>query len=80
MEARRTTSRRAIAEEQGAESPAFEVRVRKFKTTLQASNVNLEELKRLTNSGIPDKDGIRALAWKVVLSMASFVYQLSEAS
>ena len=70
MDSRSTASRRATAEEQGAESPVFEFRVRNFKSALQASSVDLEELKRLTSSGIPDRDGLRAVVWKVTKSDA----------
>ncbi|KAK9818717.1 hypothetical protein WJX74_002076 [Apatococcus lobatus] len=67
MEPKPISSRRATAEEQGADSPAFESRVRTFKSTLQASSIDLQELKYLTNSGIPDRDGLRAIVWKILL-------------
>ncbi len=65
-------SRRATAEDQGAESPAFEVRVRKFKSVLEAPTVDIKELKLLTHSGIPDRDGLRAVTWKVTQWLGTY--------
>lgn len=37
----------------------------RFKQELLASRINLDELRRLAFQGIPDKDGLRAMTWKV---------------
>ncbi|KAK9835253.1 hypothetical protein WJX84_005521 [Apatococcus fuscideae] len=67
MEAQQPSLRRVTAEEQASGSPAFEVRVRRFKSILEAPTVDVGALKRLTHTGIPDRDGLRALAWKILL-------------
>ena len=43
----------------------IEARVSRFKQELLASRINLDELRRLAFQGIPDKDGLRAMTWKV---------------
>lgn len=43
----------------------LEARVSRFKQELLASRINLDELRRLSFQGIPDKDGLRAMTWKV---------------
>lgn len=42
-----------------------EARVSRFKQELLASRINLPELRRLAFQGIPDRDGLRAITWKV---------------
>lgn len=42
-----------------------EARVSQFKQELLASRINLDELRRLAYQGIPDRDGLRAMTWKV---------------
>jgi hypothetical protein len=42
-----------------------ESRISRFKQELLASRINLDELRRLAFQGIPDKDGLRAMTWKV---------------
>jgi hypothetical protein len=44
----------------------IEARVSRFKQELLASRINLHELRRLAFQGIPDKDGLRAMTWKVL--------------
>eukprot|EP00775_Hariotina_reticulata_P013962 gene13962-14076_t len=44
-----------------------EARVSRFKQELLASRINLHELRRLAFQGIPDKDGLRAMTWKLLL-------------
>jgi hypothetical protein len=48
-------------------SVPIESRVSRFKQELLASRINLDELRRLAFQGIPDKDGLRAMTWKVRL-------------
>lgn len=57
----------APASTQGAARPTvpLEARVSRFKQELLASRINLDELRRLAFQGIPDKDGLRAMTWKV---------------
>jgi hypothetical protein len=43
----------------------IEARISRFKQELLASRINLDELRRLAFQGIPDKDGLRAMTWKV---------------
>lgn len=43
----------------------IETRISRFKQELLASRINLDELRRLAFQGIPDKDGLRAMTWKV---------------
>lgn len=43
----------------------IEARISRFKQELLSSRINLEELRRLAFQGIPDKDGLRAMTWKV---------------
>jgi hypothetical protein len=45
-------------------------RVYRFKQELNASHINLHGLKRLAIHGIPDKDNLRAVVWKVSLALA----------
>ena len=45
----------------------IENRVHRFKQELAASRINIHGLKRLAFHGIPDKDGLRAVVWKVSL-------------
>jgi hypothetical protein len=45
----------------------IEARISRFKQELLASRINLDELRRLAFQGIPDKDGLRAMTWKVRL-------------
>lgn len=46
-------------------SVPLESRVSRFKQQLLASRIDLHELRRLSMQGIPDKDGLRAITWKV---------------
>eukprot|EP00879_Flechtneria_rotunda_P005730 GHRR01006031.1.p1 GENE.GHRR01006031.1~~GHRR01006031.1.p1 ORF type:complete len:476 (+),score=176.35 GHRR01006031.1:122-1549(+) len=48
-------------------SVPVEVRVSQFKQELLASRINLDELRRLAFQGIPDKDGLRSMTWKLLL-------------
>lgn len=43
----------------------IELRVSQFKQELLASRINLDDLRRLAYQGIPDRDGLRAMTWKV---------------
>jgi hypothetical protein len=43
----------------------LEARISTFKQELLASRIDLDELRRLAFQGIPDKDGLRAMTWKV---------------
>jgi hypothetical protein len=43
----------------------IEARISRFKQELLASRINVDELRRLAFQGIPDKDGLRAMTWKV---------------
>jgi hypothetical protein len=52
-------------------SVPVESRVSRFKQELLASRINLDELRRLAFQGIPDKDGLRAITWKVLCSSNS---------
>jgi hypothetical protein len=47
----------------GAQS--VDARVAKFKRELLAETIDLAGLKRMACHGIPDKDGLRAITWKV---------------
>jgi hypothetical protein len=42
-----------------------EARVQRFRLELNASCINVHALKRLAMSGVPDKEGLRAVTWKV---------------
>jgi hypothetical protein len=42
-----------------------EARVARFKSALLATKIDLAELRRLAYNGVPDKDGLRAITWKV---------------
>lgn len=58
------------ASETPAQAPSrptvpMEARISRFKQELLASRINLDELRRLAFQGIPDKDGLRAMTWKV---------------
>jgi hypothetical protein len=48
-----------------ASSVPLESRVSRLKQQLLASRIDLHELRRLSMQGIPDKDGLRAITWKV---------------
>ncbi|WIA33086.1 hypothetical protein OEZ86_006240 [Tetradesmus obliquus] len=48
-------------------SVPVESRISRFKQELLASRINLDELRRLAFQGIPDKDGLRAITWKLLL-------------
>lgn len=58
----------SVTSSPGAPRPTVpvEARVSKFKQELLASRINLEELRRLAFQGIPDKDGLRAMTYKVL--------------
>lgn len=56
-------------------SPSYSARIQRFKSELEAGNINMENLKRFSFSGIPDKDGMRAITWKVCLESVSVVIQ-----
>jgi hypothetical protein len=60
-------------------SVPLESRVSRFKQQLLASRIDLHELRRLSMQGIPDKDGLRAITWKVgaYLSASLPLLQLS---
>eukprot|EP00878_Enallax_costatus_P018401 GHUV01019370.1.p1 GENE.GHUV01019370.1~~GHUV01019370.1.p1 ORF type:complete len:374 (+),score=126.28 GHUV01019370.1:171-1292(+) len=45
----------------------IELRVSQFKQELLASRINLDDLRRLAYQGIPDRDGLRAMTWKLLL-------------
>lgn len=46
-------------------SAALDERVARFKAELLASRIDLPRLRALAFSGIPDRDGLRAITWKV---------------
>lgn len=49
----------------GGDSPSHRNRLRRFEDVLRARKVDVRQLRRLAFHGIPDKDGMRATAWKV---------------
>ena len=49
----------------GRPSLPVEARISRFKQELLASRINLVALRRLAYQGVPDKDGLRAVTWKV---------------
>lgn len=51
--------------QQTSSAQSLESRVHDFKQVLLASKIDLTELRRLAFHGIPDKDGVRAITWKV---------------
>ncbi|KIY92764.1 hypothetical protein MNEG_15198, partial [Monoraphidium neglectum] len=46
---------------------ATDERVSRFKAELLASRIDLPRLRALAFGGIPDRDGLRAITWKVLL-------------
>jgi len=46
------------------------VRLQRFKQELAGSCINIHALKRLAFHGIPDKDNLRGLIWKVGMSLS----------
>lgn len=50
---------------QGGGASSLAERVYRFKQELNASRINLHAVKRLAFHGIPDKDNLRAIVWKV---------------
>lgn len=53
------------AEGVNGDSPSHRSRLRRFEEVLNANRVDLRLLRKLAFHGIPDKDGLRATAWKV---------------
>jgi len=50
----------------GSEGGAsYEARIRRFREDLRGPRVDLANLRRMAVHGIPDRDGLRAVAWKV---------------
>ena len=47
------------------DSPSHRNRLRRFTDVLGTKKIDLRQLRRLAFHGIPDKDGMRATAWKV---------------
>lgn len=59
----------------------IESRISQFKQELLASRIDLDELRRLAFQGIPDRDGLRAMTWKVCQLVGLVAkYLLSRAS
>lgn len=46
-------------------SAPIDERVARFKDELLASRIDMQRLRALAFSGIPDRDGLRAITWKV---------------
>ena len=46
-------------------SPSYEARVQRFKAELQNNSISMDNLRMLAFHGIPDRDGLRAVTWKV---------------
>ena len=42
----------------------YEARIRRFRGDLASARVDLSNLRRMAVHGIPDRDGLRAVAWK----------------
>ena len=42
----------------------YEARIRRFRGDLGSARVDLSNLRRMAVHGIPDRDGLRAVAWK----------------
>jgi len=51
---------------------SYEARIRRFREDLRGPRVDLANLRRMAVHGIPDRDGLRAVAWKVPHRPASF--------
>ncbi|EIE25999.1 RabGAP/TBC protein [Coccomyxa subellipsoidea C-169] len=49
------------------DSPSHRNRLRRFTDVLGTKKIDLRQLRRLAFHGIPDKDGMRATAWKLLL-------------
>jgi hypothetical protein len=50
---------------QASSVQSVDARVAKFKHELLSETIDLKEIKRMAFHGIPDKDGLRAITWKV---------------
>jgi hypothetical protein len=50
---------------QASSVQSVDARVAKFKHELLSETIDLKEVKRMAFHGIPDKDGLRAITWKV---------------
>ncbi|CAK0773869.1 hypothetical protein CVIRNUC_004110 [Coccomyxa viridis] len=49
-------------------SPSHRLRQRRFEEELAAGNINLKQLRRMAFHGIPEKEGLRAATWKILLN------------
>jgi hypothetical protein len=55
------------------DSPSYGSRVRRFEDLLSAKKVDVKQLRGLAFNGIPDKAGLRAVAWKVRIKLSACV-------
>ena len=46
-------------------SPSHEARVKRFQEELRKNSISMTNLQKLAYHGIPDREGLRAVVWKV---------------
>ena len=59
------TGRSGDAGASSAAGGSYEARIQRFRGDLRGARVDLANLQRMAVHGIPDRDGLRAVAWKV---------------
>lgn len=80
------TQQDAVARAAGSSVPLApapqspELRIHRFKQELQASHINVEQLKRLAFHGVPDTQNLRATVWKVTFTCIGRAHMLMQMS
>ena len=59
-------------------SPSHEARVKRFQEELRMNSISMTNLQKLAYHGIPDREGLRPVVWKVGRDALSYAGRCQE--